>query len=328
MTIGIDLWQIVDPDLFTEKWTPGPTPPPSLVKDVAYAANFNNWVTTVIDTNTNLTAASFGSFTNPRANEINKTNGILYTWQYTLSNVVLTDATDPLYPTIATLSVWGQPRIIETRPDGLEVRVVNNASSTISVIDSNPASPTNNTVIATISWINSNPRGLKFSPNGDFAYVVTITGGNIYKIDVSTRSVSLLSTPGDSPHGIEVSNDWSKLYASGFSSSTLYIRDSSTGAIIADLPMSSPHGLARKSGKIYVGNYFANTISVVDQNTDAIISTITWTSRPYSLDEDSNHDQVYVTSDNTSLISVIDTVSDTIIRTIPIQTRSRHITVD
>lgn len=308
---------------------PTPETPESPVKNTAYAANYNNGSTTAIDTNTNLVAVNFGSTPNPRANEINPVTGVLATGAYTGASVTLTDATDPLYPTIATVAVGGQPRIIETRPDGLEMWVVNNASNSISVIDSDPNSPTYNTVITTITGINSNPRGLKFDPTGTFALVTTIAGGNIYKIDVATKTVTLLTTLGDSPHGIEISDDGTKFYASGFSSGTLYIRDTATGAFIADIPMGSPHGMARKNGKIYVGNYFPNTVTVIDQNNDTVITAIAGFPRPYSLDEDPDplHDQVYVTSDSTAAVYVIDTVFDTLVRTIPIQTRSRHITV-
>ncbi len=311
-------------------WSTTPVTPPVVnpIQNIAYAANYNSaGAITVINTDTNLVAASFWSFVFPRANEINPTNWILYTGEYTLAQVTLTDATDPLYPTIAVLPVGAQPRVIETRPDGLEVWVVNNGSNSISIIDSNPASPTNNTVIATITGINSNPRGLKFDSVGTFAYVTTIGWGQTYKIDVVTRVATLLVTLGDSPHGIEVSNDDSKIYASGFSSGILYIRDTVSWAVIWDIPMSSPHGMAKKNGKIYVGNYSTWSVSVIDQNTNTLIATIPGVPNPYSLDEDPDDDQVYVTSAVAALIYVIDTISDTIVRTVPIQTPSRHITV-
>ncbi len=293
----------------------------------AFAANYNNWAVTVIDTNTNLVTETFWSFSQPRANEINPFNGILYTGEYWLAQVSLTDTTNPSYPTIAVLPVGSQPRSIETRPDWLEVWVSNNGSNSISVIDSDPASITNNTVISTITGINSNPRWIKFDNTWAFAYVTCIGWWSVYKIDTTTKVATLLTVLWDSPHGIEVSNDGSKIYSSGFSSGILYIRDTTTWAIIANIPMNWPHGMAKKNGKIYVGNYYAGTVSVVDQNTDTITATIPGVANPYSLDEDPSAEQVYVSSDSASIIYVIDTISDTVVRTIPIQTRSRHITV-
>ena len=88
------------------------------------------------------------------------------------------------------------PVSIAVRPDGKEIWVANHVSDSVSVIDSDPKSPTFHVVIDTIQEFDGNkatnfdePVGIAFASN-DKAYVALSSENQIAVIDVKDRSVT------------------------------------------------------------------------------------------------------------------------------------------
>ena len=115
------------------------------------------------------------------------------------------------------------PVAIAVRPDGKEIWVSNHVSDSVSVIDSDPKSPTFHVVIATIQEFDGNkatnfdePVGIAFASN-EKAYVALSSENQIAVIDVKKRLIlKRLYLRSQDPRAIIVRND--KLYVLPFES--------------------------------------------------------------------------------------------------------------
>jgi YVTN family beta-propeller protein len=125
---------------------------------------------------------------------------------------------------IKRIPVGIDPVSIAIRPDGKEVWVSNHISDSVSVIDTNPASPTSLHVIATIQDFDpekratrfDEPVGIAFADNKK-AYVALSSENKIAVVDVASRKVTKhLSIPAQDPRAIAVRNG--KLYVLPFES--------------------------------------------------------------------------------------------------------------
>lgn len=125
---------------------------------------------------------------------------------------------------IKRIPVGIDPVSMAIRPDGREVWVSNHISDSVSVIDSDPASPSYLHVIATVQDINlerrttnfDEPVGIAFA-NNEKAYVALSSENKIAVIDITSRRVvKHLKIPAQDPRGIIVRNG--KLYVIPFES--------------------------------------------------------------------------------------------------------------
>lgn len=124
---------------------------------------------------------------------------------------------------IERIHVGIDPVSIAVRPDGKEVWVSNHVSDSVSVIDSDPQSPTFHVVIATIQEFDSKnattfdePVGIAFASNSK-AYVALSSANQIAVIDVKSRSIiNRLIIKAQDPRAITVKGD--KLYVIPFES--------------------------------------------------------------------------------------------------------------
>ena len=107
-------------------------------------------------------------------------------------------------------------RAICVEPGGDFVYAISTGSDIASVIDT-----ATNTVIATIG-VGDAPRGIAFSPNGETAYVPTLT--DVYVIRTSDHTVTTaVTTPGDALSGIDVTPDGQFVYATAIFSDSVHV---------------------------------------------------------------------------------------------------------
>ena len=125
---------------------------------------------------------------------------------------------------IASVIVGVDPVSVEVRPDGNEVWVSNHVSDSVSVIDTDPASPSRYQVIATVTawdedgWVTDfdEPAGIAFASNAK-AYVALTSRNRIAVVDVATRTVTKqIQVLSQEPRALEVRGD--RLYAIPFES--------------------------------------------------------------------------------------------------------------
>jgi YVTN family beta-propeller protein len=125
---------------------------------------------------------------------------------------------------MARIQVGVDPVAVTVRPDGREVWVSNHVSDTVSVVDTDPASATYQSVIATIQDLQwetlstrfDEPIGIAFADNQK-AYVALGPGNEIAIVDVGSYTVSgRLGIAAQDPRSITVKND--RLYVIPFES--------------------------------------------------------------------------------------------------------------
>ena len=126
---------------------------------------------------------------------------------------------------LTRIHVGVDPVAIAVRPDGLEVWVSNHVSDTVSVIDTDPTSPTHHQVIATIQDVDpvsrstrfDEPVGIAFTGDSRKAYVALSSINRIAVLDVESRQVlDRLKIRSQDPRAIKVAGN--RLYVVAFES--------------------------------------------------------------------------------------------------------------
>lgn len=125
---------------------------------------------------------------------------------------------------VCRIPVGVDPVCVAVRPDGREVWVANHVSDSVSVIDTDAASPTFLHVIATVQEFDpktkatkfDEPVGIAFASN-EKAYVALSSESQIAVVDVAARKVTRrLTIPAQEPRAIAVRNG--KLFVAPFES--------------------------------------------------------------------------------------------------------------
>lgn len=193
------------------------------------------------------------------------------------------------------------PQGVAVSPDGSKVFVSNFVSGTVSVI-----STVTNTVVATID-VGNTPEGVAISPDGAKAYITNFGFGPsvasyLSIIDTATNQITATISPigggegggvGDSPFGVVVSPDGSKVYVTNFGCcapppgqpGTVSVVSTATNTVVDTITVGfAPLGISitPDGRRVYVANDIAyphvpnaGTVSVIDTSTDKVIDTIT-----------------------------------------------------
>jgi YVTN family beta-propeller protein len=190
------------------------------------------------------------------------------------------------------------PLGVAVSPDGRKV-YVGTGLGTVSVIDT-----ASNTVALTLQIGLIPIKGVTVSPDGHNVYVVNGSLVQSSQVSQITNSVSIIAINsdgtltlkatipvGDSPLGVAVSPDGSKIYVAntkgkeipnGVAVGTVSVIDTATETVTATIAVgtsttpSGPSGVAFSTdgSKIYVANTDSNSVSVIDTATNAV-TTIT-----------------------------------------------------
>ena len=161
-------------------------------------------------------------FASPHARPIAALGDFIYVTNTPSDTVDVIDART--YTVVNRINVGIDPVSVVPRPDGLEIWVANHVSDTVSVIDTDPASPTFQNVVATIQAVDTvnlstdfdEPVGIAFASN-EKAYVALGPANEIAVVNVATRSVGQrLEIWAQDPRAIAVRGD--RLYVAAFES--------------------------------------------------------------------------------------------------------------
>lgn len=170
---------------------------------------------------------------------------------------------------IAKVAVGSDPHGLAATPDGSHVYVLNRGngqlgSATMSVIDTQPGSPTVNTVTATIK-VGDEPVGLAVSPDGKHVYVADLFDGSIRVIDTATSTVGATIRLGATVGGIAVSPDGKRVYVADARGAVAVI-DATTNTLVGSIPVAgAPTGVAVNpdGSEIYVVKNYDQSLSVI-----------------------------------------------------------------
>lgn len=173
---------------------------------------------------------------------------------------------------------------IGNTPAGTRAYVTNTVDGTVSVIDVNPASPTFNTIIATLTVGNS-PIDVAITPDGTSAFVTNADDDTVSVIDTATNAVTTIQV-GNGPAGVGAGNTpvGTRVYVLNSEGDTISVIDADPNSpdfntVIATITKGvgdspSDAALTPDGRKVYVPNNFSNTVSVINTETNAIITSI------------------------------------------------------
>lgn len=161
-------------------------------------------------------------FASPHARPIAILGGFVYVANTPSDTVDVINAEERTI--VNRINVGIDPVSVVPRPDGLELWVANHVSDTVSVIDTDPGSPTFQNVVATVQAVDEinlstdfdEPVGIAFAGN-DKAYVALGPANEIAVVDVETRHVGKrLPIRAQDPRAIAVRGE--RLYVVAFES--------------------------------------------------------------------------------------------------------------
>lgn len=203
---------------------------------------------------------------------------------------------------ITHIDVGGSPTRIAASPDGNRIYVTNEASHTVSVINTNT-----NKVIHTITGLNR-PHAIVVHPNGSTIYVSNLGTRTVSVINSTSYEIIFSITGLNVPYSMALNKTGTRLYITCYADHTLYTHDTSTGARLFSLGgcnYASAVALNPSSSRLYVGAYVS--VHLIDPTTSTQLSTIPGFSYPrdmaYSPHDTESSPRLYVA--NTSGNNVI-----------------------
>jgi YVTN family beta-propeller protein len=181
---------------------------------------------------------------------------------------------------VANIPVGTSPFGIAVRADGQRIYVANRGLSgsingTVSVIDSNPASPTFNTVVATVTiGLDTRPAGIVVTPDGSKVYVANDLVDTVSVISTATNTIVGTIPVAPGPRGIAVTPDGSKVVVAsrnfgGALQSSVTVIDTATDTVMATVNLDTAAFAAfvtihPDGRRVYVSEERAANVAVLD----------------------------------------------------------------
>ncbi|MCI0635319.1 MAG: hypothetical protein L0206_15610, partial [Actinobacteria bacterium] len=166
----------------------------------------------------------FQTFTSPQANPIAASPDGAFVYVANTTSHTLDVISTATNTRVKTIDVGVEPAGVAVRPNGLEVWVSNHLSDSVSVIDTDPASPWYRQVVETVQSLDANgvtrfdePVGVAFKADGTRAYVALSSRNQVAVIDTSTyETTSFLDLRAQEPRALAVRGGL--LYVAAFES--------------------------------------------------------------------------------------------------------------
>ncbi len=185
------------------------------------------------------------------------------------SGVWIFDTTvSPPYP-MAVVPVGAFPTGVTMRPDGRRLYVANygqDLGTTVSVIDTDPLSLTENNVVATIT-VGTGPFQVGVSPDNTRAYVTNFTSGTVSVINTATNAVTATISVGTNPTFVAVNPAGTRAYVTNIGSNSVSIIDTATNTVASTItPVGGqPRGIALSpsGSRAYVASSGDNSVHVL-----------------------------------------------------------------
>ena len=286
----------------------GPTPGFVAVSPngrLAYVANGNAKVVTVVDTSINRVIATIPVDAGPPQYVTFAPDGrrvylSIFNDQRTIAAVGVLDVTTN--KVIANIPVRTRPFLSAITPDGRWLWVPNHDSGTISVIDT-----ANNTVTREIK-VAPNPHWIEFSRDGRRAYTANHESNLVSALDVASGAVIAEIPVGTSPHSLAVHPTRPLVANVNYDSNNVTLIDTNTNKVTDTIPVGrNPQDIAwSPDGRFaYVANVTDGTVSVIDADTNQVTATIPTGNSPTSVGVQSNGHQGYVSNLGSGTLGVL-----------------------
>jgi YVTN family beta-propeller protein len=286
----------------------GPTPGYITISPngrLAYIANRNAGVVTVVDTSVNKVTATIPVQAGPPqylafAPDSKRVYVSIYNDAKTVNVVgVLDTSTNSI---VSTIPVGTRPFALAVSPDGSRLYVPNHDSGTVSVIDT-----ATSTVLHDIK-VAANPHWVAFSPDGTRAYTANHESGVVSVIDTANDTVIGQVKVQVSPHSIEVSPNRPLVANVNYDSDSATVIDTNTEQVVATVPVGhKPQDVAwaRDGRFLYVTAVEGDTLTVVDTDTWKVTATLPTGDAPTSIAVLPNGTRAYVTNLNSGTLTEV-----------------------
>ena len=146
------------------------------------------------------------------------------------------------------------------------------------------------------------------------AYITNSGSNNVSIINTATNKVTATVPVGNTPIGVAVSPDNTKIYVANLGSNSVSVINTTTNAVTTSVNVgNSPVGVAATPDgtKVYVANEYSNTVSVINTTTNTVTATVTGMSLPLGVAAAPDGTRVYVTNYGANTVSVINTTTNT-----------------
>ena len=203
---------------------------------------------------------------------------------------------------------------IAVSPDGSKVYVTR-ASNSVSVLSSD-----SDTLAATIA-LNAPAHGIVVTPNGNRAYIDGAGGVLVVDTQANTQIGTVPGITGGDMRKMAVTPDGRFVYIPGTSSFAVFVVDTNTNTLIAEIPATAPVSVAitPDSAHAYVGTGFSSAF-VVDTSTNAVVATLGAPvgNQNIGISSDGSRAYVYDNVDFADTVYVVDTITNNITTSFPI----------
>ncbi|WP_200842025.1 Ig-like domain repeat protein [Actinomadura sp. K4S16] len=236
---------------------------------MAYVAIHSDGTVVVIDTVTNVVAATIGVGVYPYGVAVSPDGGgvcVTNTGDDTVS--VIDTATNTV---TTTIPVGVYPYRVAVTPDGGSAYVTNGHQATVSVID------TAADAVTTTIPVGTSPRGVAVTPDGGNVYVTNAGDDTVSVIDAATNTVSATVPVGGNPFGVAVTPDGGSVYVANLDPGTVSVIDAATNTVTTTIPVGNyalDVAVTPDGGSVYVVNAGYDTVSVIDTATNTVTLTI------------------------------------------------------
>lgn len=287
----------------------GATPIPVVVNpntNMIYVGNAGSNTVSVVDgsTNTILTNVTVG-FT-PVALAIDTNAKMVYVANINSNTVSVINATTNTV--VATIPVSGvSPTGIGVDSNLKKVYVANAISGTVSVIDVLHGSPTENSVISTIT-LNSGTRAVAVIPNNHEVMVTNGFSNVLYVINGTTNSLIKTLNIGIAADPITVNPNNNLVYTADLGTGTVTVINGTTNTVIASIQVgNNPDGIGVNSitKKVYVADFVDNAVAVINSTTNTVVGEFQ-VFTPARLAVNEITDKVYVANLAFNSVTVLD----------------------
>jgi YVTN family beta-propeller protein len=227
---------------------------------------------------------------------------------------------------LAIVPVGARPADVALTPDRSKAVVANLDSTFASVIDLGTHAVTN-------VPISTRGSEVEISPDGRYAYVAVVTGGDgVWRIDLTTSAVAgpkLLTGDMGSvfylfqqSSGMTLSPDGATLAVCGSFTNNVTLIDTATWSVSATVAvgtMPARAAFSADSQTAYVANKTTNTVSEL-RNTGAwnVVRTIPVGAQPFEMAVDSAGQRLYVANAQSHAVGVVDLVAGAMIASVPV----------
>lgn len=233
--------------------------------------------------------------------------------------VLLPACNDITQPNVAAVTSVAVPSSVSAGPFAY---VVNNGSSTVSVID-----VTANTVLTSISLgVGVLPGQIAITPDGAFAYVTVGVLNSVAVIETATNTVlTSIDVAPVRPSGLAITPDGEFVYVmSGTVNSDVVVIETATNSVVQTVPVAlggvSGIAVTPEGDFVYVAGFGfgQSSAKVIETANNSIVATIPLAHSPTDLVITPDGAFAYLTLNSLNVVSLISLASNTVVANIPI----------